>query len=109
MFMVETVETEIKTLKRNGVNLYKCPKCEKLVLDINNHLEEHKDLLSSVLYGCETCNFRSKSLNNMKTHLCNIGKRNTTVEELFRCKICSFSSKQKGKHCVINNIICVII
>lgn len=97
VFVMETIKKEIKRIKRNGVYLYNCPKCKKIVIDLKKHVEEHKEeQFSTILCSCDMCNFQTESLDEMQAHICEGDTLSNESFERHKCPICHFTSKQKG-------------
>lgn len=97
VFIMETIKREIKPIKRNGVYLYNCPNCEKIVMDLKKHFEEHKGQHSSkILYSCDMCSFQTQSLDGLQAHFCDGDASANDSFERHKCHICPFTTKQKG-------------
>ncbi|KAJ8954385.1 hypothetical protein NQ318_011058 [Aromia moschata] len=90
----ETVETVLKPMRRNGIHMYTCPKCKKIVKDIEDHLYEHGDSHVKLSYQCHKCDYRHKLKFKLREHLLSHQKESPT--KMFSCPQCSFQAKQKG-------------
>ncbi|KAG5893207.1 hypothetical protein JTB14_025611 [Gonioctena quinquepunctata] len=95
VIIYETIETEVKPLIRNGVRMYMCPKCNELVANMEQHIEQHQNIMANVKFRCIKCDYTHESKSELKSHMKTHKVLHKTTE-FYSCDQCSFKSKQKG-------------
>lgn len=68
----------------------------KIGTDLEEYFKASQELYPDILYRCQTCNFKNKSIENIQTHRCKNDKSQDSSEKLYKCKLCPFRSNQKG-------------
>ena len=86
---VKSVSKKIVRVKLNGAQLNNCKVCEEKFQSrrklVAHFRKEHPD---ETLFKCESCDYSSNYLANIKTH-----SESTHTQELRKCEVCEFSTR----------------
>ena len=86
---MKSVSKKIVRVKLNGAQLNNCKVCEEKFQSrrklVAHFRKEHPD---ETLFKCESCDYSSNYLANIKTH-----SESTHTQELRKCEVCEFSTR----------------
>ncbi|XP_023014122.2 uncharacterized protein [Leptinotarsa decemlineata] len=92
----ELVEVKENPMYHNGFCTYRCPKCNELVENVEDHSIRHKNISTVIKYGCIKCEYTNESKENLETHFSTHSQVSISKKVFYSCNQCPFKSSDRG-------------
>lgn len=90
-------ELAVRKTENSGDFKYTYEESDKNIgTDFEEYFEAQQEFHPDILYKCQTCDFKNKSIDIIQTHHCKTDKSQKSSGKIYKCNLCPFNSNQKG-------------